>query len=785
MCSNPIHSKKNFSFAVSAYSVLKLDLHTNTFSEIIGATICGVGHAIVIESVVFDTRKILNPSGSAFFALEGQFRNGHDFISQAYQLGVRCFVVSQKPDFSAYPEAQFLLVENTLTALQLLAKIHRNQFHYPVIGITGSIGKTIVKEWIYHCISDKLSVVRSPKSYNSQLGVALSLLEMNENHELALIEAGISQAGEMELLQQMIQPTIGIFTALGSAHEQNFASKEEQLKEKMLLFKSCETILVEEHIPVTDERVKVVKTADYLPFLALSPFQDKASLQNLALVLAVVEVLGINLNAIEAKIKSLPRLALRMETFEGINGNTIINDAYNADLDALVQSLEYQLSLAGGKLRSAIIGVDGLSETQISTIKQKMEPFRLQQTFFVGENETPPIDELQNQVVLIKGTRVGAIQRIAGLFRLKRHKTRIEINLSAVKANLSFWRSKLKEKTKLLVMVKASSYGSGAEKMADFLVQAGVDYLGVAYVDEGIELRKHGIKLPILVMNADDDSFDELIRYNLEPTLFNFEMMDFFVRTLIEQGKENYPVHLKFDTGMRRLGFEPQDVKQVLDYIQAQPEISVKSIYSHLAESDNLENKAFTEQQIKVFEEICTPFENRLSYPFLKHILNSEGIVRFPDAQYDMVRIGIGLYGISVNPELKKVLHPVISWKSIVSQIKVVKAGESVGYSRKYIAPTDRQIAIIPVGYADGFRRSLSQGKGGVFIQNQYCTVLGNVCMDMIMVDVSGLNIKQGDEVEIIGLRQSIESLAEKTGTISYEILTSLSKRLERVYIEE
>ena len=764
---------------------MKLHIDSQKLSETINASLYGLTLFHAIESVSYDTRKIQNPEQSVFFALEGQFRDGHDFISAAYLLGVRCFVISKKVDFKVFPDAQFLLVENSLIALQKLAASHRSQFSYPVVGITGSVGKTIVKEWIYHCISEQMTVVRSPKSYNSQLGVALSLLEMNESHQIALIEAGISQPNEMQMLQLMIQPTIGIFTSLGSAHEQNFSSKEQQLSEKMLLFNSCKNILVEEHIPLKDSKAIFVKTDDYNSFLAFSPFQDKASLQNLAMVLALIKELGIDLHTIESKIKTLPRLALRMETFEGINQNTIINDTYNADLDALTQSLEYQLSLAGGKNRSVIIGVDGLSENQIEAIKQKIESFHLYQCFFIRENEIPPTEQLQNQVILIKGTRAAAIQRIAGLFRLKRHKTRIEINLTAVKKNLSFWRSQLNEKTKLLVMVKASSYGSGAEKMAEFLEKDGIDYLGVAYVDEGIELRKYGIKLPILVMNVSDDSFDDLIRYNLEPTLFNFEMMDLFVQNLIEQGKENYPVHLKFDTGMRRLGFETHDVAKVLEFIQAQPEIKVQSIYSHLAESDNLESTIFTQQQISIFKKICTPFENQLPYHFMKHLLNSEGITRFPEAQFDMVRIGIGLYGISVNPAIKQQLSPAISWKSIVSQIKTVKAGESVGYSRSYIAPTDRQIAIIPVGYADGFRRNLSQGKGGMIVNGNYCSVLGNVCMDMTMLDISGLDVKQGDEVEIIGSHQSIENLAQKTGTISYEILTSLSRRVERIYIEE
>lgn len=763
---------------------MKLALHSSGFSNCIDATISGSAAESPIERVVFDTRKILNPDGAVFFALEGEFRDGHLFLKDAYAKGIRLFVVSKKMDPSHFKDATFFTVSSPLIALQQLAKAHRQLFSYPVVGITGSVGKTIVKEWLYHCLSDFFAIVRSPKSYNSQLGVALSLLEMNENHQLALIEAGISQAGEMAALADMIQPTLGVFTAFGSAHAHNFPSAQVQLQEKVTLFKGCKTVVTEELIPESAAFQKITPK-DYSALLALSPFQDQASLHNLRLVLATAEALGIEVGKLEHKIKTLPRLALRMETFEGINGNTIINDTYNADLDALTQSLEYQLSLAGTKKRSAIIGVDGLSETQVSHIKESLERFGLSECFFIRKNEVHSFEQLHNQVVLIKGSRSSAIERVAAQFRLKRHKTRIEINLSAVKANLNYWRSYLKPGTKVLAMVKASSYGSGAEKMASFLEINGVEYLGVAYVDEGIELRKAGIKLPILVMNADDESFEELIRYQLEPTLFHFEMLDLFVKTLIELGIENYPVHLKFDTGMRRLGFEPRDVLKLVDYLLAQPEILVKSVYSHLAESDNYESSVFTDRQIALFGEICQTLESRLPYPILKHILNTEGVVRFPEAQFDMVRVGIGLYGISSNPAIKSDLLPAIAWLTIVSQLKTIKAGESVGYNRKFVSERETTIAVIPVGYADGYRRSLSKGVGTVVIKGMQFPVIGSVCMDMIMVDVTNSPVETGDVVQIIGAEQPIEVLASQMQTIPYEVLTSLSKRLVRVYIEE
>lgn len=765
---------------------MKLNLSSTEFANHIEGSISGAAGDFTINSVAYDSRKILDPNNTVFFALNGEFRDGHQYLQDAYRQGIRIFVVSRPLDIALFPEARFFIVNSGLKALQKLAEKHRKQFNYPVIGITGSVGKTIVKEWLYHLLSDSFRIVRSPKSYNSKLGVALSLLEMNEGHELALIEAGISQANEMHVLERMIVPDIGVFTAFASAHSQHFASREEHLLEKEKLFIHSKKVFAAGNIPtVSIKNCEKVHPEQFRALLDFSPFKDQASLQNLSLALAVSRYLGLTDEQLLPRIKTLPRLALRMETFDGINHNLVINDAYNADLDALTQSLEYQMGLAGKRLRTAIIGVDGLSEQQVQKIRHKLKPFNLYQCFFVSDNETPPIDQINHQVVLIKGTRASQIQRIARLFQLKKHKTRVEINLSAIKNNLLYFRGLLQPECQVLVMVKAASYGSGAEKMAEFLEKNGVHYLGVAYADEGIELRKHGIKLPILVMNAEEDSFEDLIQYRLEPAIYSFAMLEEFTRALIDLGLEHYPVHLKFDTGMRRLGFEPGDSDKVIDLVLAQPEIRIKSVYSHLADSDNLRDKEFTEHQIALFREICAKIGQRLSYPFMKHILNSEGIQRFPDAQFDMVRIGIGLYGISVNKEVEKQVQKAIAWKSVVSQVKAIEPGESVGYSRTFVARKSMRIAIVPVGYADGYRRSLSRGRGGMFIREQYCPVVGNVCMDMCMLDVSAIDCREGDEVEIIGPKLSIEKLAGHMETIPYEILTSLSKRLQRLYLEE
>ena len=767
---------------------MKINLSIEAFADIIGANLENENHEI-IQLIAFDSRKISNPSNTAFFAFQGEFRNGHDFIQDAYSKGIQTFVVDKKFNTSGFPNATFLFVEDPLIALQKLAKFHRLKFNYPIVAITGSVGKTIVKEWIYHLISGEKKVIRSPKSYNSQIGVALSLLSLDENADLAIIEAGISKPGEMQLLKQMIEPTIGIFTAFGSAHRTNFESPEQHLNEKLALFENTNPTFIHESIQLQKivlEKVhgQMVENQNFNSFLKQSPFQDKASLDNLALCIAFALEIGISKNTISDRIKDLPRLALRMETFDGINENLIINDTYNLDLDALSQSLEFQVSIANGKKRVAILAIESLNEIQQIEVQHTLDKFKLDEVFFISNENLPSFDQIQQSVVLIKGTRVSQLQKIARLFQLKKHKTRVEIDFSAVKNNLNYFRSLTKIGTKMLVMVKASSYGSGAEKMAEFLEKSGVEYLGVAYADEGVELRKHGIKLPILVMNAEEEGFNDIIQYNLEPAIFSYKMMDDFVKALIMENIEEYPVHLKFDTGMRRLGFAPSEVEKVVELFQAQPEIKLQSVYSHLADSDNLLDASYSLEQITIFNKICNHLSQKLNYPFDRHLLNTEGIARFPDADYEMVRLGIGIYGYSVNSAVQKELQPAIAWKSMVSQIKTIQPGESVGYSRKFVASKITKIGVIPVGYADGFRRSLGTGKGGFVIQGKWCPVVGSVCMDMTMVDITDVDTFEGDEVEIIGKTQTLNKLANAMETIPYEVLTSISKRVHRIYLE-
>jgi alanine racemase len=764
---------------------LKLNIQYDDFCQaILGNHLCGPQN-FIIEKVVYDTRKIASSDGQVFFALKGEFRNGNDFLNEAYRKGVRIFVVSEIPN-KPHKNAAYILVQETLSSLQNLAAQHRKKFNYPVIAITGSNGKTTVKEWIYHLLADQFRIIRSPKSYNSQLGVALSLLEMHDKADLAIIEAGISKSGEMDALQQMIQPDVGIFTSFGSAHEEGFRSVEEHLQEKLKLFAGCNKTLVSSNIHLSKNQLSqinglVINPIDFVKEMTVFPFTDKPSILSGTLALAATKSLGkLDLE----KIKSLPRLALRMETFEGRDNSMIINDTYNLDLEAMEFSLEYQLALADGKKRIVLVGLDEANKHKEQDLIQKINKFNPDFYQFIYAGQNPKID-ITDAVVLVKGTRKSEMEKLASRLRLKKHKTFVEINLSAIKHNIQVYKSQLKPTTKMLAMVKAQSYGAGLEKIGLYLERQGIDYLGVAYPDEGVELRKAGIKVPILVMNPVDEGFEDCINYQLEPTVFSFDQLDELLHELIFQGVQNFPVHLKIDTGMKRLGFDFKELPRLMEVIQAQPEITIKGVYSHLADSDNRRDKRFTELQIRRFVDACNFISANYFGKFITHLLNSEGIANFSEAQFNMVRIGIGMYGVSSNPELAKKLHPVVSWKSTVSQVKQIQKGESVGYSRSFVADKNMEIAIIPVGYADGFRRSLSNGVGSVIINGQKCPVVGRVCMDMIMVDITKKFIKTGDRVELIGDKITLAQFAEKLQTISYEVLTSISRRVHRTYIEE
>lgn len=736
----------------------------------------------MVTHVLYDSRKVHAGAGALFFALNGLNRNGDAFIFDAYEKGVRWFVVSEKSLVPELPNAVFLKVPHPLIALQKLAAHHRQQFTYPVVAITGSVGKTTFKEWAYHILSPTLRVIRSPKSFNSQLGVALSLLELHHDADIALIEAGISEPGEMERLEKMINPTIGILTAFGNAHRANFESAEQHLQEKLKLFRHCVLTFVSASVELTKSQLASLTGMQPAPIAPPAGF-TKGHAPMIGLLHQLALEMDISEQQFEARLQTLPRLALRMEILEGLQGNTIINDTYNLDADALREALHYQQQLAGTRKRIVVIGLSDNNAGQQPELEQIIADFNPNQVIFIAPGEAIPWEQFHNSVVLVKANRDRLFELEVNKGKELTHRTVVEIHLSAIRHNLAYFKKHLRTGTKILCMVKASSYGSGAERVAAFLQQENVDYFGVAFADEGVALREAGIIKPIVVMNPDPEHTSLITRYELEPAIYSFGQLDHFVTGLIHEGKTGYPVHLKFDTGMHRLGFSPSEKEQVLQAVLSQPEIRIQGVYSHLADADNPEN-SFTQQQIAAFNELKDFFDTHLEYPYLAHLVNSEGALHYPDAQFDMVRLGIVLYGYAGASIVAEML-PAVRWKSAVSQVKPVPKGDCIGYGCSYIAENDMTIAIVPVGYADGFRRSLSNGKGRVFIHGKACAVVGRVCMDMIMVDVTGLAVNENDPVEIIGQHQTMEAFATSMETIPYEVMTSLSKRMHRVYVED
>lgn len=736
----------------------------------------------VITNVSYDTRKIHSGESSLFFALNGSFRDGHSFIDDAYSKGVRHFVVSQKGATNHLEEASEIVVSDTFEALQQFAKFHRKRFTYPVIAITGSYGKTTVKEWLAELVSTEKRVVRSPKSYNSRLGVALSLLEMNATADVAIIEAGISEPGDMSILSDMIQPTHGVFTGLGNAHRANFESEESHLNEKLTLFQTVDRFFYPSEMNLSLENGVGVDPTSLKEALTSFSSVDTIKRLNAALALSMAKELGVSHQVIQKELAELSSLSMRLETFDGIHNSTIINDAYNLDEDSLRYALEYQLSKAKGKKRVLLIGVGENNQEYPDWVSKLVNEFSVDEVMACGPNSSVE-SIISNASVLIKGNREAGLEKLAARLKLHQHQTYLQIDLGAIRSNIAFFKSKLKPTTHLLCMVKASSYGSSALKIGHFLEHLGVNYLGVAYPNEGIELRENGVTLPILVMNCEEESFASCIEHRLEPAIFSLRQLESFIQQLILLRESNYPVHIKLETGMNRLGFGQSELNTLVQKIQSQPEIFVKSVYSHLAESD-VENSSFTNEQINRFEDLSNQLIEELPNSPLRHILNSEGISNYTNAQFEMVRLGIGMYGHSSNSGTTKQLKPAIKWYSSISQIKNLKTGDTVGYGRTFAVEKDMTIAVIPVGYADGFRRSLSQGKGGIYIEGNYCPTVGNVCMDMIMVDVSGIDVQEKDTVEIIGEHQTIEELADKMGTIPYEVMTHFSPRIHRVYLE-
>jgi len=824
-----------------------VDYSIKDISSIVKAS-CDITYDAVISHLLTDSRAVSFPETTLFFALKTKTNDGHKYVGDLFRLGVRNFVISKEyPEYKQMAEANFLVVKNTLKALQQLAAYHRKKFTVPVVGITGSNGKTVVKELLYQLMHQDFNIVRSPRSYNSQTGVPLSVWEMNERHTLGIFEAGISMPHEMDELRTIISPTIGVITNIGEAHQENFKSAKEKCIEKLSLFIDSEVIIydadnmfIESALEAsclsykavgwsrkdTDaslyvNSVKKGKTSTVLKCTTMGisheytiPFVDDGSIENIIHCMAVMFYL--NPPGIISKddiFASLEPVAMRLEVKKGINDCRLINDTYNSDINSLSVALDFQHGrIAGKESKSTVILSDILQSgvspkvlySDVAELLRRKNVDRIigigkniceQEHLFVDmEKAFYPSTELfikdidkkmfRNEMILIKGSRSFHFEKITEQLEEKVHETILEVDLDAIIHNYNYYRSRLKPRTKMVCMVKAFGYGIGSFELAKTLQAHRCDYLAVAVADEGEELRKEGISIPIIVMNPELTGFNLLFEHQLEPEVYNFRMLDALINEAERRAITSFPVHIKIDTGMRRLGFEPSDISEVCRKIKAQRGIVVRSVFSHLAGSDSPELDDFTMQQIEIFANSADALESGLEHKVLRHILNSAGIERFVDYQNDMVRLGISLYGVSASG-VSEGLRCVCSLKTIILQIRDVHAGESIGYGRRTFVERNSRIAVIPIGYADGFDRRLSNGTGEVIVGGKRCPVVGNVCMDACMIDVTDIEANEGDRVIIFNEELTVSEIADKLGTIPYEILTSISPRVKRIYYRE
>ena len=797
---------------------------------------CNISHLFI------DSRNIVTAEKSIFFAIQGKRNDGHQYINELIDKGVRSFVVEGISEtFTNNKKCNFILVKNSIRAFQDFASWHRNKFKIPVLGITGSNGKTIVKEWLFFLLDGQKNIVRNPKSYNSQVGVPLSVTLIDKHHQFGIFEAGISQTGEMQKLQKIINPNLGLITNIGDAHQENFKTYEQKIIEKLNLFKNSEILiycsdyelidkeilnlknkknkktfswsekkaadLKIENIHITKNHALINAIFDNQDLNIQIPFIDKASIENAihcwAFILAI-DLFSVN---IAEKFMNLPSIGMRLEMMHGENNCTIINDTYNSDLNSIKIALDVlkrqhqhqnkclilsDVIQSGEKDEQLYLNLEKLVKSsniqkfigvgpKISNFFSKSLPnisFYPDTDSFISSNQ---FKQFNNEAILIKGARQFEFEKISELLQQKTHRTILEINLEALESNLNYFRSLLSPKTKIMVMVKAFSYGSGSYEIASFLEHQRVDYLGVAFTDEGVALRKAGISLPIIVMNPEEGSFSNIINYNLEPEIFNFQTLNSFSKELEQIYRNPYPVHIKIDSGMKRLGFHPDEIDELVKTLKSNKYLKPKSVFSHMVASGESIHDEFSFQQIEIFKNVAIKLQKSLGHSIIRHILNSSGIERFPDAHFEMVRLGLGLHGIGANKGSN--LKNISTLKSHIIQIKWVKQHETIGYGRKGILDRDSRIAIIPVGYADGLNRKLSNRVGRMFVNGTYALIVGNICMDMCMIDVTDIEAKEGDTVTIFGPELPITELADKLGTIPYEILTSISQRVKRVYI--
>ena len=804
---------------------------------IIKANWFGKNDVAVIDTISIDSRSLQNGENTLFFALTGPNHDGHLYIEELISKGVQYFVVSHITDTVAQ-KANFLVVENTLDALQKFASYYRSLFEFPIIGITGSNGKTIIKEWLNFLLSPDYNIIRSPKSYNSQVGVPLSILGINEKHNLGIFEAGISTVQEMEKLQRIIQPTIGILTNIGSAHDEGFPSVAEKIKEKLKLFSTVNVLILNKNktiIAFVNPKIKTFswcsddKSADVFitkknigeltelhvtykedTFPIIIPFQDQASVENAIHCMMVMLYFGYAKKVIQARMAQLYPIEMRLKLKNGIYNCTIIDDSYSSDFQSLKIALDFLEHQKQHKKKTIILSdifQSGLSNDELysqvsqliisnkitrvigigKTISEFKNKFINCKTFKNVDDFTTVFDTLnfENETILIKGARDFHFEEIVSLLEEKTHETVLEINLNAISNNLNFYKSKLAQKTKMMVMVKAFGYGNGGFEIAKLLEHHKVDYLGVAFADEGISLKSAGITVPIMVLNPETTSFSAIIQHHLEPEIYSIKGLKAFLKIAEQKKLKHFPIHIKIDTGMHRLGFEAENLSELIQIVKGNETIQIKSILSHMATSDDLKHDAFSKSQIALYEKLSSQLQNELNIKPIRHILNTSGIANYPEAQYDMVRLGIGLYGISNDEEEQKELENVGTLKSVISQIRTINTGESVGYGRRFVAEKTTKIATIPIGYADGISRSWGQGVGYVLINNKPAEIIGSICMDMLMVDITHIDCKEGNAVIIFGENPTVNFMAKKLNTISYEILTSISQRVKRVFFRE
>ena len=805
--------------------------------KIIHARWFGESDEMPISHISIDSRSLQNGQNTLFFALSGPNNDAHNYIEELIDVGVLNFVVTHIPN-EVRGQANFLVVENTLDALQQFAAHYRSLYAFPIIGITGSNGKTIVKEWLNFLLSPDYNIIRSPKSYNSQVGVPLSVISINEKHNLGIFEAGISTVNEMEKLERIIRPTIGLLTNIGSAHDEGFANIGEKIKQKLKLFARAEVLICHKNKTIDAFLNPAVKTLtwsckheDADVFIAKKlvvdktslrvkwkndefeikiPFNDDASVENAIQCMMVMLHFGYDAKVIEDRMGLLFPVEMRLKVKNGINNSTVIDDSYSSDYQSLKIALDFLENQKQHKKKTLILSdifQSGLSKEELynkvselvitnkinrmivigETISQFKSKF-LNCTAFTSTNEfIEGFDALTfgNETILVKGARDFRFEEIVSLLEEKTHETVLEINLNAISHNLNYYRSKLKPETKLMVMVKAFGYGNGGFEIAKLLEHHKTDYLGVAFADEGIALKNAGISLPIMVLNPENTSFSAIIQHQLEPEIYSIKGLTAFLRIAEHKKRNAYPIHIKLDTGMHRLGFQENNLEELIFLLNANPSVKVQSVLSHMATSDDLAHQEFALSQIEKFENMSAQLIKGLKTNPIRHILNTSGIENFPHAQYDMVRLGIGLYGISNDPAEQKFLENVGTLKSIISQLRTISAGESVGYGRRFMADKPTKVATIPIGYADGISRHWGNGVGFVVINHKKAPILGSICMDMLMVDVTAIKCKEGDPVTIFGDSPTVIDMANKLQTIPYEILTSISQRVKRVFYRE